>query len=292
MSLTRRQCLTALSAFCMLTSSRSAAQSLPDSVLTAVRSGVSSIDLPGDSVVIPLVGTPTLPLVEVRINERGPYRLLVDLGSNVTLLRRNVVHATGATVLVERSTTDIVRAATLQLGDLQLRNVTLASYDELDVDGVLGYNVLQHTSFTLDFPAQRLVLHRRALPPPNGSTVHEYVVPGRLPYIVARVGSDTLLLNLDTGAADVMTIPGALESRFRWKAPPTAGRTTFNNQTGSTVVREGRLADSVRIGVFALAEPLVFINPHAEDSWLGAAAMNRGRWTFDPIRRRVQIELP
>lgn len=281
-----------VSAVSLVVGSPAAAQSLPDSVLTAVRSGVSAIDLRSDSVVVPLVGNPTLPLVHGWINGRGPYRLLVDLGANVSLLRRNVVDASRATVLVDRPTSDIVRAATLRVGELELQNVTLASYDELDVDGVLGYNVLQHTSFTLDFPAQRLVLHRRALPPPDGRAIHSYVVQGRLPYLVARVGSDSLLLNLDTGAAEVMTVPSAFEARLRWRVPPTAGRATFNNQTGRTVVREGRLADTVIIGDFAVPEPLVFINSDAEDAWLGAAAMNRGRWTFDPRQRRLQIELP
>jgi hypothetical protein len=67
---------------------------------------------------------------------------------------------------------------------------------------------------------------------------------------------------------------------------------TFNTQTGRTVVREGRLADTVRVGDFAVPEPLVFVNPNAEDAWLGAAAMNRGRGTFDPRQRRLLIELP
>jgi hypothetical protein len=281
-----------VSAVSVLASSPVAAQSLPDSVLIAVRSGVRAIDLRSDSAVVPLVGAPTLPLVQVWINGEGPYRMLVDLGANVSLLRRNVVDAARAIVLVDRPTSDIVRVATLRLGALELQDVTLAAYDELDVDGVLGYNVLQHASFTLDFPGQSLVFHRRALPLPDGRTIHPYVLHGRLPYLVARVGSDSLLLNLDTGAAEVMTVPSALESRLRWQAPPTAGRATFNNQTGRTVVREGRLADTVRVGHFTLAQPLVFINPDAEDAWLGAASMNRGRWTFDPRQRRLQIELP
>lgn len=269
-----------------------AAQALPDSVLAAVRAGVSGIALRSDSIVVPLVGTPTLPLVHVWLNGEGPYQFLVDLGANVSLVRRDIVDAVRAIVLVDRTSSDIVRAATLRLGGQELRDVTLASYDVLDVDGVLGYNILQHTSFTLDFPGARLVLHRRELPPADGRTVHDYRLQGRLPYIVARVGSDSLLLNFDTGATEVMTVPSVFESRLRWRETPREGRATFNNQTGRTVVREGHLADTVRIGDFALGNALVYLNPDAEDAWLGAAAMNRGRWTFDPRQRRVRIELP
>ncbi|HWL40293.1 MAG TPA: retropepsin-like aspartic protease [Gemmatimonadaceae bacterium] len=267
-------------------------QTLAPELVERLRRGAASITVPPDSAVVPLVGTRTLPLVDVLINGKGPFRLLVDLGANVTLLRRAVFDSAGGTVLVERASSDIVRVTELRIGSASFREVTLATYDELDVDGVLGYNLLQHTSFTLDFPQQRLVLHNRTLPEPDGVRVHAFVLQGRLPYLVARVGSDSLLLNLDTGAAEEMTVPPTMEDRLRWLTAPILGRVTVNNQTGRTRVREGRLADTLRIGSFKLASPLVFVNPAAEDSWLGAAAINRARWTFDPGQRRVQIDVP
>jgi predicted aspartyl protease len=266
-----------------------AAQSLSDSLVARIRAGAARLVLPGDSVVLRLVGSPTLPVVEVRVNGMGPYRFLVDLGSNVTLLRRDIVDATGSTVLVERPTSDIVHVATIALGHARLEDVTVASYDELDVDGVLGYNVLQYSSFTLDFPGQRLVLHRRSLPPPDHQTVFAYQLVGRMPSIMVRLGVDSLLVNLDTGASEWMTVPPALQASLRWRAPPVPGRTTFNNQTGRTTVLEGHLADTLRLGELVIASPLVYVNADADDAWLGAAAMASAVWTFDPRQRRVHV---
>lgn len=271
------------------TTEECSAQGLPDSLVEQIRAGAAGIVLPGDSVAVPLVGTPTLPLVEVSVNGTGPYRFLIDLGSNVTLLRRNVVDASRSTVLVERPTSDIVHIEVIALGDARLEGVTVASYDELDVDGVLGYNVLQYSSFTLDFPSQRLVLHRRSLPPPDDRSVFSYQILGRMPYVMVSLGHDSLLVNLDTGAAEWMTVPPSWQSRLRWAAPPVPGRTTFNNQTGSTQVLEGRLADTLRFGELTIISPLVYVNPDAEDAWLGAAAMAGAVWTFDPRQRRVQV---
>lgn len=265
------------------------AQALPDGLVERIRAGAAGLVLPGDSVAVPLVGTPTLPLVEVRVNGTGPYRLLIDLGSNVTLLRRNVVDASRSTVLVERPTSDIVRVEDIALGDARLEGVTVASYDELDVDGVLGYNVLQYSSFTLDFPSQRLVLHRGSLPPPDGRTIFSYQLVGRMPYITVRLGHDSLLVNLNTGATECMTVPPSWQSRLRWAATPVPGRATFNNQTGSTEVLDGRLAETLRFGELTIISPLVYVNPDAEDAWLGAAAMAGAVWTLDPRQRRVQV---
>ncbi len=268
------------------------AQALPDSLVERIRAGAAGLVLPGDSVGLPLVGTPTLPLVEVRVNGTGPYRFLIDLGSNVTLLRRNVVDASRSTVLVERTTSDIVYVEAMALGDARFECVTVASYDELDVDGVLGYNVLQYSSFTVDFPGQRLVLHRGSLPPPDNRTIFPYQLVGRMPYITVRLGHDSLLVNLDTGAAELMTVPPSWQARLRWAAPPVPGRTTFNNQTGRTQVLEGRRADSLRFGDLTIMSPLVYVNPDAEDAWLGAAAMAGAVWTFDPQQLRVQVRAP
>lgn len=265
------------------------AQALPDRLVEQIRAGAAALVLPVDSVALPLVGASVLPLVEVSVNGTGPYRFLVDLGSNVTLLRRNVVDASRSTVLVERSTSDIVHVAAIGLGGARLEGVTVASYDELDVDGVLGYNVLQYSSFTLDFPGQRLVLHRDSLPPPDDRTVFSYELVGRMPYITVRLGLDSLLVNLDTGATEWMTVPPSWQSRLRWAVAPVPGRTTFNNQTGSTQVLEGRLADTLRFGELAIISPLVYVNPDADDAWLGAAAMAGAVWTFDPRQRRVQV---
>jgi hypothetical protein len=110
-----------------------------------------------------------------------------------------------------------------------------------------------------------------------------------MPYITVRVGHDSLLVNLDTGAAEVMTVPPSWQARLRWAAAPVPGQTTFNNQTGRTQVLEGRLADTLRFGEFTIMSPLVYVNPDTEDAWLGAAAMASAVWTFDPRQRRVEV---
>lgn len=110
-----------------------------------------------------------------------------------------------------------------------------------------------------------------------------------MPYVTVLLGQDSLLVNLDTGAAEWMTVPASWQSRLRWETTPLPGRTTVNNQTGSTQVLEGRLADTLRFGELAIVRPLVYVNPEAEDAWLGAAAMTSAVWTFAPQQRRVEV---
>ena len=273
----------------LLAATSAAAQALDSALIAAIRRGPSAATLRGDSTTVAIVGSRTLPLLDARINGRGPYRLLVDLGSNVTLLRRNVVDATSSTVLVERATSDIIRIDSLIIGGAVFTGVTGASYDQLDVDGVLGFNLLRVFSFTMDYPGMHFSLHRDSLPAPNGHDVLPYELVGRMPFVGAVTGSDTLLLNFDTGAAEWMTVPLAWKDSLRWEAEPSAGPTVTNNQTGAVRVLVARLAAPLRLGDFVIERVPVYLNPDADGAWLGSGLLQHFTLTFDTRRGRVRL---
>ncbi|HSJ13460.1 MAG TPA: aspartyl protease family protein [Longimicrobiales bacterium] len=262
---------------------------LPDSLVAQIRTGAAQSELRADTADLPLLGTPTLPLVEVMINGHGPYRFLVDLGSNVVVVRNAVAASAEGAVLVDRPRGDIIRFDSISLGALVLRSVVAAGYDSLDVDGVLGYNVLQYHSFDLDYPRQRLTIHDSELPAPDFREILPYSVDGRMPMLLVRIGSDSLRVNLDTGATEWLTIPPALQDGIRWAGQVRPGRMTWNNQTGAQQVHEGTLLDPLEIGPLVLSDVLVYINPDADGPWLGSSAMQHARWSFDPRNQRVRI---
>ena len=264
-------------------------QSLSPELLESVRRGPAALTFPGDSVSAPLLGPRNLPLVEAIVNGRGPYRLLVDLGSNVVIFRRDVVDEAGAEVVVEREGTDIVRLDSLRIGEALLADVYGGSYDELDVDGVIGYNALRGASFALDFPGRRLVFRRDSLPAVDGRRILDLVIVDRLPYVAARMGSDTLRLNFDTGAANSIVFPAAWKERLLLAGPITPGPTVFNNQTGETTTELAPLAVDLTFGGFTIERPVVMLDPDVTDAWLGAELLADYVLEFDPERMRVRI---
>lgn len=265
------------------------AQTLDSALIAAIRRGPSSATLRGESTTVTMVGSPTLPLLEVRINGRGPYRLLIDIGSNVILLRRDVVDATSTTVLVERATSDVIRIDSIAIGGAVFTGVTGASYDQLDVDGVLGFNLLRTFAFTMDYPGRLFSFHRDSLPTPNGRDVLAYEVIGRMPFVRAITGTDTLLLNFDTGAAEWMTVPLAWRDSLRWEAEPSGGPTVSNNQTGATRVLVARLKAPLRLGDVTIERPRVYLNPDADGAWLGSGLLQHFTLTFDTRHGRVKL---
>jgi len=265
------------------------AQTLPDSLIAQVRAGAARSVLRADSAVLTLAGSPLIPTVAVRVNGRGPYRFLVDLGSNIVVVRSDVALAARGAVLVDRARGDIVRFDSLELGGATFERVVAAAYDTLDVDGVLGYNLLRMHSFTLDYPGRRFVIHSRRLPEPDFKTVLPYSVRDRLPMVTVLVGRDSLLVNLDTGATEWLTVPPALRDSVPWRGPLEQGPTLTNNQTGSVRVLRGTLGAPLRLGPLVLNDLVVYVNPDADGPWLGSAAMQSAAWTFAPTQGRLEI---
>lgn len=277
---------------CAPAGDRENAQLVPLSaeLVEAIRNGSSTSAIPEPGTSVPLVGDVAIPLVEVRVNGHGPYRMLVDLGSNVTLLRRDVVDAAEVEVLVERPSSDIAKVAALRIGEALFTDVHVASYDALDVQGVLGFNLLDDTPFCLDYPARRLTLSRVGITDPSATGVHAYELIGRMPFLRASIGGQGLYVNLDTGASEWMTLPLAWKDRFTWREAPTEGPLTTNNQTGTTRVLEGVLLEPMWLGTLRFDAGRVYLNSDAEEAWVGSACLKQFALTFDPARRLVRID--
>jgi hypothetical protein len=263
------------------------AQTLSPETLAALRRGAESRNVPAAGARVALLGPRALPLVEVSINGAGPYRFLVDLGSNVVIVRRSIADAAGMHVLMERPGTDIVRADEVRMGDVVFSSVVMGAYDELDVDGVLGYNILQGDELALDFPARILELGPAAFA--EGGPAMEYVVEGRLPYLPAHVGDRAMKLNLDTGATNWIVFPEAWISWLPLVAPPVPGPVLFNNQTGATRNRIGQLAVDLVVGPHVIRRPVIFFDPEVDDAWLGSALLADSRVELDTRAHRARI---
>ncbi len=264
-------------------------QQLTSEQLEAVRRGAASMHVPDSGTVVPLFGPPDLPLVEVTLNGRGPYRFLVDLGANVMIVRRSVADDAGMRIVLDRDRTDIVAAADMTIGGARFRDVWLGAYDELDVDGVIGYNVLRGTGVTLDYVGRQFRLGPLRLPPPDGSETLDYVVESRLPYVPARVGDRELLLNLDTGAANHIVFPAFMVDSLPLEAPPVPGPVLYNEQTGPVRNLVGRLAEDLVVGGHVIERPVVLFDPEVEDAWLGSAILVGARLELDTERQVLRL---
>lgn len=143
-------------------------------VWTAFCLGVTAVSLfaanPDPNVPVKIVNG-QLMLVNVNVNDRGPFSFLVDTGTNTTLLDpalarelnlkpadRMMLGSMGKSTAVFRYFLQAIRVGEASVSHLEALAVPLPELRALDhnIRGVLGMNFLLHFSFLLDYDQQRL----------------------------------------------------------------------------------------------------------------------------------------
>jgi predicted aspartyl protease len=193
-------------------------------------------------------------VLAVRLNGRGPFRMVLDTGSTHTAISPQTAAAIGAPIVAKATMgsaagsreTLVARLDVLEVGPIAVRDL-LASVLDLDrvveggIDGVIGHDALASLRYTIDFRERRVVWWPDNVPYPRASfeleSVHGrflVVLPQResLLRLVPDSGASSLLL-FDTGR----TVP---VQRL------TAGA-TLTTMSAETQVRLARLPE-LRIG--------------------------------------------
>jgi len=233
--------------------------------------------------------------VNVMVNGRGPFRVIVDTGCSFTLLSPEMAAAVGAVVPDQDDDaisalnglgdyTDVQRVVlgTVYLGGVCFEGVPAAVSDSFDklsrigglrVDGALGFPLFSDLFLGLDFPNRRLLLSSKwpgNLPPIRASlpvTEHADV-----PYVQSLVQGKPIDLMIDTGANQALQIPVDLVPSFQWKQAPRAGSlVAVIGEVGREGI--GRLAGNLTLGGVREIEPLTVIS--SGNSSLGVRSLER-----------------
>ena len=114
-------------------------------------------------------------VVPVRLNGRGPYDFVLDTGATLTCLDASLareLELSAARGVVGRAATlgstggvDVYRLDSLAIGDAAVKDLMVCALDlqhiraaGLDVDGLVGLNVLKQYKVTFDFERRMLRL--------------------------------------------------------------------------------------------------------------------------------------
>lgn len=259
----------------------------PD-LLERVRQGTNDIQING-AVLAPLVGDRIVPIVEVRLNGRGPYRFLLDAGGNVVSIRQSVAREIGAVVLQKLSSRSVVRIESLEMSGMLFRDVHAVGEPVLDVDGVIGFNVFREGLLTLDYVQRQLRWERGTLPEPNGRDVIAYELRDRMPYVSARIGKTIVSMNLDTGASDSFIFPLAAARSLPLGTPLSDGPEVWNQATGRMKTQAADLKGPLVIGEHTIHHPRVLFKSSLDEYLIGSGFLRDFTVTFDTTNRRVKL---
>lgn len=236
-----------------------------------------------------ITGSNTLPCLDVMINGHGPYRFLIDLGSNVVNFKQSVVENANINIVVDREKGAIAKADKLQIGSSVFINVYGAVYKNLDVDGVLGFNIIGKGNFMMDYPNMKFAFVSETNEPVD-STYSKYEEMGRMPYLKSKIGNKTVLINFDTGASGWLYFPSFFKDYVTLKTSLEKHKKVWNNQTGTTQSERAEIGNNIRFGNYTIVEPTVVFLPDIEDVFVGSSLLKDFKLTFYTSQKLVKME--
>lgn len=265
-----------------------------------------SSQLPPGGTRVPLTLDDHQPAVEVMLNGRGPYRVLVDTGASPALavtpqlakelgLGRQLGHvrlhaANGKWVRAPRTALRTVR-----LGDAVFHDVPAVILDvgEDNFAGVIGMGLFNRCVVTFDFPARQLSLRPGGLDPGQPDTFSTPFVYG-IPLVPVSMplrdgdGRRTLHVLLDTGSNGGVVLPSTLRDELP-TIPGVGGHAIADTLGGERRIDLVKIRGTVMLGRYGTVDPVIGLAPGR--GAIGTPSLRDFRVSIDQRSKRVRLEL-
>jgi Aspartyl protease len=195
----------------------------------------SRIDVPPSGVTLPMKDYGGRPVVDVRVDGKGPYPFILDTGASITVIGAELDRelSLAATAGVHAASPGggaappIVTVASLRLGDATIGGflaavMPLAEFfkSEGAPQGVLSASSFPGCLVTFDYPGKRITIEPGALPAADSRTIFEYADDDTLPTIPIRVAGHETRVHVDTGSGSTLTLPRRFMTELPLKSTP------------------------------------------------------------------------
>jgi hypothetical protein len=249
---------------------------------------------------VPLDLSEGVPVVEVRINGRGPIRFAIDTGQLETrmeagpaeVLKLPAERGAARTSDGDDSPGSILTMESLAIGDAVFSNLKALAVKprkklefERNYVGSIGLGVFADYLVTIDGPGRRLVLTRGELPAPDGKDVLAYRA-GAGPVVIPLTFA-TLSLDL---AVDSLAKGTFILNENWWERIELAAEAAKPRDYGPRLIsveRARAFEGDVRLGSQAISRPPVRF--HRKDSAIGYELLRQFAVTIDSKNRRIRF---
>lgn len=266
------------------------------SAIDAKERSETTIDIPADGTSMPMLDIGGRPVVQVRINGRGPFPFILDTGATGT-----VVDSALSTELALPSSAEGTRLEELVLGSARIRNLAAtaapisAMFGKIDDPprGVLSALAFPGYLVTFDYRRKQITWRKGALPEPNGKTITAYADDAMLPTVPLKVAGRELNVHLDTGAPFAISLPTKYKDEVPLTAPAEE-KGKARSHSGEFPVFKATVDGEVTVGEFELPREVVFTDvlPHGgaiPQGQIGYGALREFAVTLDSTNRRIEF---
>ncbi len=243
-----------------------------------------------DHVTVPMLDTGGRPVVEVKINGAGPYKLIFDTGATNTVVDPSLVGDQRGPVTLKS-----LEIGSLRFTDVDVRSGGLIGNVPADFPkGVLSAAQFPGYLVTYDFPAKTISIAKGALPAADGKRTFQYGADEPLPVAPVRVAGRDFVIHVDTGS------PGGVMLPLRYsKELPLDGELAAAGKArtvaGEFEVFAAPVKGDITVAGVPIADHVIRFSdlrpgPLPGIGNMGSALLKQFRLTFDSANRRIRFE--
>ena len=247
------------------------ASTLPTAVQAQMRVGPrvpvpTGIDVPRDGVAVPMQDTGGRPVVELKINGKGPYRFILDTGAVTTVLSDELSRELSLTpppgVQVASvgggPAPAIVLIHEVRIGEAVLEDMIAAVRPlggllkgENAPRGVLSAACFPGYLLTYDYPGKRISIRKGALASADSKSIFQYTEDQVLPTVPVRIAGHDTQVHLDTGSGFGLTLPVKFLAELPLASQPKEAG-TVRTGGGEFPVSIARVNGTIELGKYRL----------------------------------------
>jgi CubicO group peptidase (beta-lactamase class C family) len=250
---------------------------------------------------IPMDLTRHVPVIEAKVNGKGPFRFQVDTGYGgmiqVTpaLAQQLALPVIGEGIFGDPSgknqkSVRILSAESVDVGDAHFGQVEVSEGGPHfeGIDGVIGLHLFNSLIVTFAYPNKRFEVDGGGLPAADGANVLTYNVEHGVPNIEVDVAGQKVKTDIDSGSPALLSLPLSLAKSLPLASEPQVvghGRTPANEFDIYSAPMNGE----AHIGAITLTNPrLDFVDIFPVGN-LGFRFLKDYVVTFDPANHRVRF---
>lgn len=243
-----------------------------------------------------------VPLVRVMVNGRGPFRFVVDTGTNNEavispgLEQKIGLAADGRMRLtdlggeqdsvLEKVTLDLLTVAGAEFHAVPALVNQLPGSDRV-YDGILGFKLFRDSLLTLDFPHKKLLLGGGSLTASGDPGVLPFEMPKGIPMVALKINGQSADAAVDSGGLGLSLPESALVNlSFTGSLELLAKGQT---QVSSFLVRGGAMRGEIDLAGYRFENPFVEINSAIPVAGLGSVALHDFAVTFDQRKNLIRF---
>lgn len=269
----------------------------------------ANIEVPQDGVTVPMQDMGGRPVVELKINGKGPYRFILDTGAATTVvsdeLSRELSLSAPAGMQVAAvgggTPPAIVVIHDARIGGAMLEGMIAAV---IPLGGLLkGENaprgVLSAASFpgyllTYDYPGKWISIKKGALQSADSKSIFQYREEQVLPTVPVRIAGHDTEVHLDTGSGFGLMLPEKFLTELPLASQPKEA-SRVHTHAGEFPVSIARVDGTIELGKYKLDSDEVRFSdarpgPGPATGNIGYEVLRHFVVTLDSKNRRIRLE--